>query len=537
MEMNILLLIVIVLIYFSIIGYLAYFGYRQTKDASDYMVAGRSAHPYVMALSYGAAFISTSAIVGFGGAAAVFGMGILLLTFFNIFVGIFIAFVFLGKRTRTIGHNLDAHTFPEFLGKRFDSKFLQGAAGLLIFIAMPLYASVVLMGGAQFIAEVLGINYNAALLFFTVIIAVYVIMGGLKGVMYADAFQGSLMFIGMFILLVMTYEKLGGIIQAHSTLTSMSDIAVKIFGAKGHTGWTSFPSFASEYWFVLVTTIVLGVGIGVLAQPQLVVRFMTVKSNRELNRAVLVGGIFIFMMTGAAFIVGSLSNVYFFNKSEFGNISLFAASKNVDNIIPLYINNAMPHWFTAVFMITLLSAAVSTLSSQFLAMGTAVGRDVYEKWLGGRGNSIMITRIGILITILISLFLAWGLPFFYEGGTAIIARGTAIFFGLCAAAFLPMFIGSLYSKKINKKAAVSGFFVGFSSSLFWILFVHLKESKPLLLCKTIFGVESIAGGTLWEVVDPLVVALPISIAVTIIVNYFGKPLTEKHIRKCFRGIE
>ena len=56
----------------------------------------------------------------------------------------------------------------------------------------------------------------------------------------------------------------------------------------------------------------LGVGIGVLAQPQLVVRFMTVKSDRELNRAVLVGGIFILMMTGVAFTVGALSNVYFY---------------------------------------------------------------------------------------------------------------------------------------------------------------------------------------------------------------------------------
>ena len=52
-----------------------------------------------MAMSYGATFASTSAIVGFGGNAGLFGMGLLWLTFFNIFVGIFIAFVFYGKRT------------------------------------------------------------------------------------------------------------------------------------------------------------------------------------------------------------------------------------------------------------------------------------------------------------------------------------------------------------------------------------------------------------------------------------------------------
>ena len=57
--------------------------------------------------------------------------------------------------------------------------------------------------------------------------------------------------------------------------------------------------------------------------PQLVVRFMTVKSNRELNRGVLIGGIFILAMTGVAFVVGALSNVFFFQTQ--GNISIDVA--------------------------------------------------------------------------------------------------------------------------------------------------------------------------------------------------------------------
>jgi len=535
--MNILLLSLIVLIYLCILGMLAFFGYRGTKSVSDYMIAGRSIHPYVMAISYGATFISTSAIVGFGGAAAVFGMGILWLTFLNIFVGIFIAFVFFGKRTRIMGLNLQAHTFPEFIGNRYQSRFLQGASGMMIFLVMPLYASVVLMGGTKFIARVFNINYEAALFFFVVIIALYVIMGGLKGVMYTDALQGSIMFIGMAILLIFTYSKLGGVVSAHQQLTNLSPIAVEIFGKAGHTGWTSFPNFGSNFWFTLVTTIVLGVGIGVLAQPQLVVRFMTVKSNVELNRAVLAGGIFIFMMTGVAFIVGALTNVYFFNNPEFNAVSIVAAEKNVGDIIPLYIKNAMPSWFTAVFMITLLSAAMSTLSSQFHTMGTSIGRDVYEKGFGGKGNSVAITKTGIFVTILISFLLAWGLPKFFEGGTAIIARGTAIFFGLCASAFLPMYLGGLYSRTITRKAAISGFLVGFFVSFFWIFFVHIAESQPLLICNALFGKSSLAQGTKWAVVDPLIVALPLSVIVTILADKTGKPLPQKHVEKCFRGIQ
>ncbi|MBE0599132.1 MAG: sodium:solute symporter family protein [Desulfuromonadales bacterium] len=536
--MSIPLLTTVVLIYLAVIAWLSLRAWRTTHNASDYMVAGRRCHPFVMAMSYGATFISTSAIVGFGGAAAVFGMSLLWLTFLTIFIGVFIAFVFFGRRTRVMGLNLNAHTFPEFLGQRFQSRGLQGAAGLLIFIAMPLYASVVLMGGAKFVAEILAIDYNAALFFLTAIVAVYVVMGGIKAVMYTDAFQGSIMFTGMVTLLVITYYKLGGITIAHQRLSDMKELAIQAFGAKGHTGWTSFPTLGSEYWMVVVTTIILGVGIGVLAQPQLVVRFMTVKSDRELNRAVLIGGIFIMVAVGVAFIIGPLANVFFYydNPATQGQIALTAAGRNVDQIIPMYISQAMPQWFTAIFMVTLLSAAMSTLSSQFHTMGTSLGRDLYESALGRRGNSMLINKIGVLVAIILSYLLAWGLPVFFEGGTAIIARGTAIFFGICAAAFLPMYFGALYIRRMTLAGAFAGFATGIAVSLFWILFVHLAESKPLLICRALFGVDSLAAGSIWAAVDPLVVALPASLLATVLLNGRGRQVAEPFLQKCFRNV-
>ena len=60
---------VVVLIYMMVIFYLGWLGYKRTKESEDYMVAGRKIHPFILAVSYGATFISTSAIIGFGGAA------------------------------------------------------------------------------------------------------------------------------------------------------------------------------------------------------------------------------------------------------------------------------------------------------------------------------------------------------------------------------------------------------------------------------------------------------------------------------------
>jgi SSS family solute:Na+ symporter len=528
--MNVLLLNIIVLIYLLITMYLGYRGWKATKGTAGYMVADRKTHPYIMAMSYGATFISTSAIVGFGGTAGLYGMALLWLTLLNIFVGIFLAFIVYGKRTRKMGHNLGAMTFPELLARRFDSKFIQYFSGFVIFVGMPMYASAVIIGAARFIETTLNIKFDVALLIYTVIIAAYVIWGGLKGVMYTDAMQGTIMFVGMAILLVMTYSHLGGITAAHQALTNMASMVPQNLAAQGHTGWTSMPTFGSGWWWTLISTIVMGVGIGVLAMPQLVVRFMTVKSNRELNRGVLIGGIFILAMTGVAFVVGALSNVYFLQTQ--GKIAFEAAGKNVDSIIPLFINASMPEWFVYVFMLTLLAAAMSTSSSQIHAQGTAFGRDIYETLTGKKGkSSIMITRIGITLAVLIAVILGYLLP------GNIIARGTAIFFGLCAASFLPMYTCALYWKRATKAGAIAGLVTGALVTLFWYLFIHKAESTPLGIAKMLLGRDMLITQMPWPVVDPLIVAFPLAIIVTIAVSLMTKPPSKEHLEECFKGIE
>ena len=377
--------VILAIVYLAVVFYLGYKGWRETREASDYMLAGRRMNPFVMAMSYGATFISTSAIIGFGGAAAMFGFSLLWLTFLNIAVGIFLAMVFLGKRTRRMGVSLDAHTFPELLGRRYQSRFVQGFSGLVVFLFVPVYAAAVLISVSRIIEVNLGVNYNVAIIGFTVILAFYVITGGLKAVMYTDAFQGSLMFIMMAILVVFTYAKLGGVVDAHQALTDLAPKMPESLKAGGMLGWTQGATPFSPLWLVIYTTIVYGVGIGVLAQPQLAVRFMTVSSDRDLHRAVLYGGVFILAMTGVAYVVGSLSNVIFFR--EGGKLAIQAAGGNMDKIIPVYISQVMPGWFGVLFLLAMLAAAMSTLSSQYHVGGTSLGRDFYDRGLNASSGT------------------------------------------------------------------------------------------------------------------------------------------------------
>ena len=616
----------VVVLYLLIIMFLGWLGFRRTRSAEDYLVAGRKTHPYVMAMSYGATFISTSAIVGFGGVAGMFGMSLLWLVFFNIFVGIFLAFVFLGGPTRKIGHRLDAHTFPELLGRRYQSKFIQVFAGLIIAVFIPLYASAVLIGGCEFLSNHFQVHYEAALLIFSILIAVYVVVGGLKGVMYTDALQGTIMLISITILLIVTYSSLGGITESHQRLTDMGDQVFAGFKNIGHRGWTSMPEFgwgvkemadgtknphAYDLWWLLVSTITLGVGLGVLAQPQLAVRFMTVESKKELNRAILVGGVFILLCTGSAYIVGSLSNVFFFDRETITGRLIetttedIVAKRTVDgvktipcellhidtigdgqsdthivlkgvgkaeaimpkaaieklddkmvevkpnataftravtrvgdswefnsaSIIPLYIKQAMPEWFGLLFLLTLLSAAMSTLSSQFHAVGTSLGRDVYEQITGRHDRSIVLSRIGIIIGII----LAMTISHFARGGY-FIARATAIFFGLCLSTFGPAYLFGLFSRKVTRSGAIASMLTGFIASGLWMMFIKEKEAGPMKIVKLVTDGKNslLADSPNWPVVDPVLISFPLALLVLIVVSKYTKAPDDEHLDKCFK---
>ncbi|WP_338099779.1 sodium:solute symporter family protein [Methanolapillus africanus] len=522
-------LLFLIAIYLAATIALAWYGYRKTKNAADYMVAGRKTNSLVMAISYGATFISTSAIIGFGGVAAAYGMGMLWLAFLNILVGIIIAFLVFGPIMRRMGQFLHASTFPEFIGKRFESRGLQSWLGIFIAVTMPLYAASVLIGSARFIETTLGLDYKAALIIFTILVAAYVIVGGMISVLYTDAFQGIIMFVGMFLLLVLTYVKLGGVIEAHTALSNMASLVPANLVAIGHQGWTSMPVFGSQLWWTMVSSLILGVGIGIIAQPQLAVRFMMVKDKKTLKRAVLAGGPFIFMMAGVAYIVGPLSNVFFYNTT--GKVAIDAVGGNLDAIIPVYINSALPEIFVLIFMLSLLSAAMSTAGSQFHTMGTAVGYDLVRNGIfkGKSVHTILFTRIGIIVTIIVAVILAFYLP------GSIIARATAIFMGMCTAAFLPMYAGALFWKRMTKAGAYASFAVGFLASILWYVFVHVAESGPIGICEALFGVSTLIPSMAY--VDPILIATPLSIIVAIVVSLMTKPPSQKMVDDLFKKEE
>jgi len=523
---NALILVFTTILFILATVYLGWYGHRHTKNNEEFMLGRNKARPVIIALSYGATFLSTSAIVGFGGAAAMYGLSMIWLMVLCILIGTIVAFMVFGKKVRRKGQEHGARTFPEILGKTYGSPFIRTFSALIILVGMPIYCAAVLTGGVNFIAVTIGVNRDVVLLGLSLIVALYVIYGGVIAVMYNDALQAAIMFIGMAVIMIFTFWKLGGVGEAFASLQNLwaNDIsstgAYDKLVAGGFNGWSESPSFGSNIWLNVVTTLLLGVGIGALAQPQLVVRFLSAKDDRALDRSMWIGAAFVLVILGAAFTMGPLSNVYFHNYSIGANLGKTAINfPNTDMIIPEFVNDlfggmAGGDLFISLFVLALICAAISTMSALFHVMGSAAGYDIWTRRKNLRevasktnmAGSMKANRAGTMIMVLVVVIVAYLMP------GNIIAKATVIFMGMTAATLLPTMAYGLFSKgKPNITVAKISIAVGMISWSLWAFFVN-KGIADVVRTPRLVG-ES------WMIyVDPIVIGLPLS-AMALVIAY------------------
>ncbi len=530
--MDVVFFAIFMAIFAGMFAFLGYLGYKKTKTAEDYYVAGRKMGPLVIAFSYGATFISAVALIGFSGIASIYGHSILWLAFLNIFVGILIAFIFYGFRTRKMGLSLKAVTLPEMLGNRFNSTRLQAVSGLIIAIFMIAYASAVFLAIASLFQVAFGVSYELCVIIFTVVVGIYLVVGGLYAVMWTHAIQGVLMLAGMLILTIGIYSMLGGVGPAHEAAAALTPEILEGIGSPAATqapnGLTSMPPALSPP-FMMILTLIFGVGIGVLAQPQLIVRYLSAKSEKALRRAIPYGGVFILLMTFTAFSIGPLCNVLMANAPTY-NAALTGPLMypgTPDKVLPLVVSEFFPPWFVFFFLFAILCAAMSTASALFHTAGTSIGRDVFEKGIMKgitQEKSIKITRIATIGIVIATLIITLN-------PLDVVAIMCAFFFGLMACTFLAPYTFMIYWKKTSRMGAWAGMLGGFTFTMLWYALVYFKTAPQII------G-SSLINDYVWNMLDPLFIGVPLSFLLTYIFSAIVKQDKEeqKLVKKAFENI-
>ena len=407
----------------------------------EYFLGGRKMGPWVSALSAGASDMSAWVLMGLPASIYAAGIGKSWIAI-GLAIGYALSWIFEAPRLRrfSIAAN-DSITLPQYLTNRFksSSKVLQILCAVIFLLAYTIYAASSVKACGTLFNTVIGIDAKIAMYIAAAIIIGYTFMGGFSAVCWTDFFQGLLM---LGALLIAPIFALGMINSAPGHMT-----AEQISGY-----WNMFPD-----WKSVVSG--LGWGLGYFGMPHIIIRFMSVRSDKDLKKSAKIGitwNILIILFSVAAGCIGHLF---------LGEVS------DSSTVFIQMVRRIFPALISGILLSAILAASMSTADSQLLCASSAFASDVYKPVIRKNKTTdkemFWAGRIVVLIIAVIAVLIA------SNPGSGSIMDLVENAWGIFGAAFGPAILLSLFWKRFTFKGAVAGIFVGAAVDICWLAFIGL----------------------------------------------------------------
>ncbi|EJB7516693.1 sodium/proline symporter PutP [Campylobacter upsaliensis] len=420
--------------YSALMLFIGFYFYRKNKSTEDYFLGGRSLGPVVSALSAGASDMSGWLLMGLPGALYVSGFVESYIAI-GLSIGAFLNWVFVAKRLRIYTSVIaNSITIPDYFETRFDDDkhILRIVCAIVILVFFTFYVSSGLVGGAKLFESTFGIDYTHALTTGTIIIVLYTFLGGYKAVCWTDMIQGLLMMSALIIVPLVMLSNLGGYEAAISIVQEIK------------------PQNLSMGEGVSLLTIIsaLAWGLGYFGQPHILVRFMSIRSTKEIPTATIVGISWMVISLIGACLIGVLGIAYVYKF----NLSLQDPEKIFIVMSQLLFNP----WIAGILLSAILAAIMSTASSQLLVSSSTLAEDFYRRIFKQDASSQMVMRlgrIGVLLVALIAFLISTDKN---SSVLSIVAYAWAGF----GASFGSVMLFSLFWSKMTRMGAIAGMVTG-----------------------------------------------------------------------------
>ncbi|GEQ01201.1 sodium/proline symporter PutP [Staphylococcus arlettae] len=466
-------------LYFIILLIIGYYGYKKaTGNISEYMLGGRSIGPYVTALSAGASDMSGWMIMGLPGEVYTTGLSAAWLAI-GLTIGAYINYIVVAPRLRVYTEKAgDAITLPDFFKNRLNDKanVIKIISGAIIVIFFTLYTHSGMVSGGKLFDSAFGLDYHLGLILVAIIVIAYTFFGGYLAVSLTDFFQGVIMLIAMVMVPIVTMMQLNGL-DTLSQAAELKPTNLDLFKGTTVIGIISF--FA---W-----------GLGYFGQPHIIVRFMSIKSVKQLATARRFGiGWMAISLLGAVGV--GLVGITFINQQ---NVEL----QDPETLFIL-MSQVLFHPLVGGFLLAaILAAIMSTISSQLLVTSSSLTEDFYKLIRGEEAAKkhekefVFVGRMSVILVSIVSIAIAWS-----PNDTILNLVGNA--WAGFGASFGPLVLLSLYWKGLSRTGAVSGMLSGAVVVILWIVFV-----KPLGATNDFFNLYEIVPGFLTSLIVTVVVSM------------------------------
>lgn len=445
----------------------------------EYFLGGRQMNGWVAALSAGASDMSAWVLMGLPGSIYLWGMGQVWISV-GLLIGTICAWIFVAPKLRRYSIQAgDAITIPQYLTKRFQSKspVLQIICAIIFIVAYCVYAASSLVAcGNLFttvfgVREVGGITLDATfyMVCAAIIILLYTFLGGFNAVCWTDFFQGLLMLAALmatpiivcFAMQASDFAPLAPVVTDPNYYNLLSS---------GKFDWKSIADILSG----------LGWGFGYLGMPHILIRYMSVKSEKEMKKSRVIGICWTALILTMASVVGLVGHQFLGTHLPEGSQQL---------VFITVARNVFPALLAGIMLSAILAASMSTADSQLLASSSAFASDVYKPIFRKNASDremLWAGRIVVGIICVVALIIAMSPN--CQGIMALVECAWAAF----GAAFGPTIVLSLYWKRFTYKGAVAGIVTGFVVDALWYAFLSgstgLYEIIPGFLASLVAAV-------------------------------------------------
>ncbi|WP_341205928.1 sodium/proline symporter PutP [uncultured Psychrosphaera sp.] len=441
-------------LYFLVMLAIGLYSYRKsTSDLSGYMLGGRSLPPSVAALSAGASDMSGWILMGLPGAMFVSGLSSSWIGL-GLFIGAFINYIVVAPRLRVYTEKAkDALTVPDYFAKRFNdsSLTLRLVASTVIVIFFTLYTSSGLVAGGKLFETSFGLDYSMGLVVTASVVVAYTLFGGFLAVSLTDFVQGCIMFVAVILVPIIAFTQFDSLAEMTSIISAINP--------------TYFDWFEGLSFIAIMSSMAWGVGY--FGQPHIIVRFMALRSVKDMPTMRNIGMGWMFVALVGALAVG-FTGVAYVNKFNLGAI-------DPETIFLVFSNLLFHPLITGFLLAAILAAIMSTISSQLLVSSSSLTDDFYKTFLNRDASDkelVLVGRISVFMVAVVAGLLA------LDRNSSVLSLVSNAWAGF-GAAFGPLVIFSLYWKKMTKQAALAGMVVGAATVLIWIYAPLTIDGKSL----------------------------------------------------------
>ncbi len=474
---------------------------RHSTDVSGFVLGGRSVGPWLTAFAYGTSYFSAVIFVGYAGQFGWrFGIASTWIGIGNAVIGSLLAWKVLGRRTRLMTQHIGSATMPDFFGKRFSSPALKIAASVIVFIFLIPYTASLYNGLSRlFDMAFPQIDYSLCVIIMAVLTCIYVTAGGYMATAINDFIQGIIMLFGIVAIISAVLSQNGGFTSALSNLAS-----VEAEGAAPGVFNSFFGAEPLNLFFVVILT-----SLGTWGLPQMVQKFYSIKSEKDISKGTIISTIFAVIVAGGCYFLGGFGRLF----SDRIGVENGMPVGGYDNIIPTMLETLSPA-LVAVAIILVFSASMSTLSSLVLSSSSTLTLDLIKGHLVknmSEKKQLLILRILIVVFVAISAFIAIN-----KDKLSAIADMMGISWGALAGAFLAPFLFALCWKRTTKASVWASFIFGAG---IMVLNMLIRPSFPEIIQSPInCGVIAMVGGL---IIVPVVSLLSPSPDKSLVDNIFS----------------